>query len=176
MYCTERKPKSKKQGSLGTKLGFSYLITSKEIIHTGLGWSILRQNATSFKLVISNDASLSGNSIPIVASQISWLQKWTVIVACHHWCIRLRHIRDMTETLLEWEMATATATAVPHMFLFSVWGHPRITRVSKNMGASYRRKSNNGKRTRKRTRPIRSSGARAKHCTQLDTCRGKYPG
>ena len=35
VYCTECKPKSKKQGGLGTKVGFSYLITSNEIIHTG---------------------------------------------------------------------------------------------------------------------------------------------
>ena len=35
-------------------------------------------------------------------------------------------------------------------FLFSIWGHPRIPHVSKNMDASCRRKSNNGiKRTRK---------------------------
>ena len=39
-------------------------------------------------------------------------------------------------------------------FLFSVWGHPRIPHVSKNMDTSCRRKSNNGKRTRKRTQPI----------------------
>ena len=38
-------------------------------------------------------------------------------------------------------MATATTTAVPHTFLFSVWGHPRITHVSKNMDASCRRKA-----------------------------------
>ena len=41
-------------------------------------------------------------------------------------------------------------------FIFIVWGHPRIPRVSKKMDASCRRKSNNGKRIRKRTRPIRS--------------------
>ena len=40
-------------------------------------------------------------------------------------------------------------------FLFSVCGHPRIPRVSKNIDASCRRKTNNGKRTRKRTQPIR---------------------
>jgi len=40
-------------------------------------------------------------------------------------------------------------------FLFSVWGHPRIPSVSKNMDASCRGKSNNGKRIRKRTQPIR---------------------
>ena len=38
-------------------------------------------------------------------------------------------------------MATATATAVPRTFLFSVWGHPRITRISKKMDASCRRKA-----------------------------------
>ena len=36
-------------------------------------------------------------------------------------------------------------------FLFSVWGHPRVPHVSKNMDTSCRRKSNNSKRTRKRT-------------------------
>ena len=50
-------------------------------------------------------------------------------------------------------MATTTATAVPP-FVFSIWGHLRIPHVSKNVDASCRRKSNNGKRTRKRTRPI----------------------
>jgi len=40
------------------------------------------------------------------------------------------------------------------MFLFSVWGHLRTPRVSKNMNASGRRKSN-GKETRKRTWSIR---------------------
>jgi len=42
-------------------------------------------------------------------------------------------------------------------FLFSVWGYPRIPRVSKNMDASMascRRISKNSKRNRKRTRPI----------------------
>ena len=33
-------------------------------------------------------------------------------------------------------------------FLFGVWGHPKIPRVSKNMEASCRRKGNNGKRIR----------------------------
>ena len=40
-------------------------------------------------------------------------------------------------------------------FLFSVCGHPRMPHVSKNMDASCRRKSNNGKRTRKQAQPIR---------------------
>ena len=39
----------------------------------------------------------------------------------------------------------------------------RIPRVSKNMDASCRRKSNNGKRIRKQTRLIRSSGARGRN-------------
>ena len=50
-------------------------------------------------------------------------------------------------------MAIATATAVPRFFSAS-GGHPRIARVSINMDASCRRKSN-GKGTRKRTRSIR---------------------
>ena len=80
---------------------------------------------------------------------------------------------DMAETLLVVRDGNGNSSPT---FLFSVLGHPRIPRVSKNMDASCRRKSNNGKRTRKQTRPIRSSGARAKHCAQLDTCRRKYPG
>ena len=41
-------------------------------------------------------------------------------------------------------------------FVFGIWGHPMIPRVSRNMDASCRRKTNNGtKRTRKRTRLIR---------------------
>ena len=32
-------------------------------------------------------------------------------------------------------------------FHLRVWGHPKIPRVSKNMDASCRRKSSNGKRT-----------------------------
>ena len=35
----------------------------------------------------------------------------------------------------------ATTTAVPRTFLFSVWGHPRITHVSKNTDTSCRRKA-----------------------------------
>ena len=115
-----------------------------------------------FKTVVSNDALLSGNSFPIVASRglsISWLQKWMVIVACHHWCIKLRHIRDMPETLLVVRDGNGNCNS-SLTFLFTIWDHPRIPRVSKNMNALGRRKSNNGKRTRKRTRPICSSGAR----------------
>ena len=37
----------------------------------------------------------------ITITQISWLRKWTVIIACHRWYIKLRHIRDMAETSLE---------------------------------------------------------------------------
>ena len=37
------------------------------------------------------------------------------------------------------------------MFLFSVWGHLRIPRVSKNMDVSCNRKSNNGKRENQET-------------------------
>ena len=40
---------------------------------------------------------------PIVASHgLAWLQKWTVIGACHHWCIKaLRHIRN------NWDIASS---------------------------------------------------------------------
>ena len=118
-----------------------------------------------FKTVVSNDALLSGNSFPIVASRglsISWLQKWMVIVACHHWCIKLRHIRDMPETLLVVRDGNGNRNS-SLTFLFTIWDHPRIPRVSKNMDASCRRKSNNGKRTRKQTWPICSSSARGRN-------------
>ena len=59
----------------------------------------------------------------------------------------------MAETLLVVRDDNGNCNSSP-TFLFSVWGHPRIPCVSKNMDTSCRRKSNNGKRTRKRTRPI----------------------
>ena len=60
----------------------------------------------------------------------------------------------MAETSLVVRDGNGNCNSSP-MFFFSVWGHPRILRVSKNMDASCRRKSNNGKRTRKQTQPIR---------------------
>ena len=59
----------------------------------------------------------------------------------------------MAETSLVVRDGNGNRNSSP-MFLFSVWDHPRIPRVSKNMDTSCRRKSNKGKRTRKRTRPI----------------------
>ena len=93
---------------------------------------------------------------------ISWLQKWMVIVACYRWCIKLRHIHDMAETSLVVRDGNGNRSSSP-TFLFSVLGHPRIPCVSKNMDASCRRISNNGKRTRKRTRPIWCSGAQRRN-------------
>ena len=86
-------------------------------------------------------------------TRISWLQMWMVIVACHHWYIKLRQICDMAETSLVVRDGNDNWNSSP-TFVFSIWGHLRI-RVSKNVDASCRRKSNNGKRTRKWTRPIR---------------------
>ena len=60
----------------------------------------------------------------------------------------------MAETLLVVRDGNGNRNSSP-TFLFSICGHLRIPRVSKNMDASCRRKSNNGKRTRKQTRPIR---------------------
>ena len=78
---------------------------------------------------------------------------WMVIVACHHWYIKLSQICDMAETSLVVRDGNDNRNSSP-TFVFSIWGHLRI-RVSKNVDASCRRKSNNGKRTRKWTRPIR---------------------
>ena len=60
----------------------------------------------------------------------------------------------MAETLLVLRDGNGNHNSSP-TFLFSICSHPRIPRVSMNMDTSCRRKSNNGKRTRKRTRPIR---------------------
>ena len=51
-------------------------------------------------------------------------------------------------------MVTATATAVLLSFS-ALWSSEDTTCIKKNMDASCSRKSNNGKRTRKQTRPIR---------------------
>ena len=71
-------------------------------------------------------------------TQISWLQKWMVIIAWHRWCIKLRHIRDMAETLLAVKDENGNRNSSP-TFLFSIWCHPRTPRVSKNMDTSCRR-------------------------------------
>ena len=83
-----------------------------------------------------------------------------VIVACHRWCIKLHvwHIRNMAEASLVARDGNSNHNSSP-TFLFSVWVHPRIPRVSKNMDASCMRKSN-GQRIRKRTWPIHSSSVR----------------
>ena len=122
-----------------------------------------RSNYASFLILRKNATFQTGNFQWCVILQklisyccitwISWLQKWMLIVACHRWCIKLRHICDMAETSLVVRDGNGNCNCSP-TFLFSIWGHPRIPRVSKNMDASCRRKSNNGKRTRKRTRPI----------------------
>ena len=127
-----------------------------------------RSNYASFLILRKNATFQTGNFQWCVILQklisyccitwISWLQKWTLIVACHRWCIKLRHICDMAETSLVVRDGNGNCNCSP-TFLFSIWGHPRIPRVSKNMDASCRRKrkSNNGKRTRKWTRLIRIS-------------------
>ena len=106
-------------------------------------------------------------------TRISWLPKWKVIVACHCWYTKLRHIRDMAETLLVARDGNGNHNSSP-TFLFSVCGHPRIPRVSENMDASCKRKSsNNGERTRKQTWPICSSSAWGKNVVHSCTlCRG----
>ena len=115
---------------------------------------ILRQNETFHTSNFQWCVTLRKLISYCCVTRISWLQKWTVIIACHHWCIKLRHIRDMAETSLVVRDGNGNRNSSP-TFLFSVCGHPRIPRVSKNMDASCRRKSNDCKRTRKRTRPIR---------------------
>ena len=70
----------------------------------------------------------------------------------------------MAETSLVVRDGNSNCNSSP-MFLFSVWGHLRILRVSKNMDASCRRKSNNGKRTRKQTQPIRFE-----RCNEIEIC------
>ena len=78
---------------------------------------ILRQNATFQTGNFQWCVTLRKLIFYCCVTQISWLQMWTVIVACHRWCVKLRHFRDMVETSMEWEMATATTTAVPR----SLW-------------------------------------------------------
>ena len=64
---------------------------------------------------------------------------WTVIVACHRWCVKLRHIRDMAETSLVVRdgnsngnrNSSRTHVRFQHLRLFE-----DTTCVSKNMDAS----------------------------------------
>ena len=85
-------------------------------------------------------------------TRISWLQMWTVIVACHCWCVKLRHIRDMAETSLVVRDGNRNHTAIPRFSLAS--GVIRGYHVYQRIWTPHVRESNNGKRNRKRTRPI----------------------
>ena len=99
---------------------------------------------------------------------------WMVIVACHCWCIKLRHICDMAETSLVVRDGNGNCNSSP-TFVFSIWGHPRIPHISKNMNTSCRRKTNNGKKTRRPTRLIHFERSNA-----IEICNGImfnfYPG
>ena len=75
-----------------------------------------------------------------------------VIVACHRWYIKLRNIRDMAETSLVVRDGNGNCNSSP-TFLFSIWGHPKIPCVSKNIvGEKTTTIRDSGN-----TRPIRSS-------------------
>ena len=97
-----------------------------------------------FKPAISNDASLSGNKFPIVASHGLAGSK-----SGGHRCLSPLMYKAKANSRFNGNYKSGPT------FLFSVCGHPRIPHVSRNMDTSCRRKNNNGKRTRKRTRPIR---------------------
>ena len=119
---------------------------------------ILRQNATfqtgNFQWCVTHWKLI----FYCCVTRISWLQKWTVIVACHSWCIKLRHICNMAETLLV-EMAMATTTAVPRSF--SASGLIRGYHVYQKIWTPHvgDKATTVTKRTRKRTQTIHSSGA-----------------
>ena len=103
---------------------------------------------------------------PIVVSHgLAWLQKWTVIGACHCWCIKLRHIRNVAETSLVVRHGNSNHN-VPFQCLGS----------SKDTTYGHLRKSNNGKRTRKQTRLIRSSGAWGRNVVHIWTLFLGHPG
>ena len=92
--------------------------------------------------------SLSGNSFPIVASHGSAgaMAGWSSLSLT----IELRHIiRDIVGSA-RWQRQLQHCSPT---FVFSIWGYQ--VAISKNMDASCRRKTNNGKRTRKQTRLIR---------------------
>ena len=76
---------------------------------------------------------------------------WTVIVACHHWCVKLRHICNTAETLLVVRDGNSNG-AVPCSF--SASGLIQGYHVYQRMWMPHRRKTNYGKRSRKWTRPI----------------------
>ena len=91
-----------------------------------------------FTPVISNDASsLSGNLFPIVVSHRLAGSKsgWSSLPVTVDVAIKLRNIRDVAETSLVMRDGNGNHNSHP-MFLFSIWCHPRIPRVSKNMDAS----------------------------------------
>ena len=139
-----------------------------------VAWFVYRRrsNCASFLIGRQNTTFQTGNFQWCVTlrklisycciTQISWLQTWTVIVACHRWCIKPRYIPDMVETFLVLRDSNGNRNSSP-MFFFSVWHHLRIPRVSKNMDASCRRKTNNGKRTRKQTQSNRFERGNAIH-------------
>ena len=59
-----------------------------------------------------------------------------MIFPSHHWCTKLRHIRNMAETSLVMRDGNGKHNHGP-TFLFSVQDHPRIPHVSKNMGTPH---------------------------------------
>ena len=96
---------------------------------------ILRQNATFQTGNFQWCVTLRKLIFYCCVTRISWLQMWTVVVACHRWCVKLRHIRDMAETSLVVRDGNGNRNSSPK-FVFSNWGHSRIPHVSKNMDAS----------------------------------------
>ena len=114
---------------------------------------ILRQNATFQTGNFQWCVTLRKLIFYCCVTQISWLQMWTVIVAFHRWCVKLRHFRDMVETSLVVRDGNGNRNSSP-TFVFNVWGH-RGYHVCQRIWTPRRRKTNNGKSTRKRTRPIR---------------------
>ena len=79
-----------------------------------------------FKPVVSNDASLSGNSFLIVASH-GLPDSKSGRSLLHRHCIKLRYIRDMAETSLVVRDGNGNRNSSPTL-LFNVSGvtHPRI--------------------------------------------------
>ena len=85
-------------------------------------------------------------------TRISWLDG---IIACHRWAKahNSRYGRDIIGSA-RWQRQLQHCSPT---FVFSIWGHPRIPHslIKERGPSSCRRKTNNGKRTRKRTRLIR---------------------
>ena len=88
-----------------------------------------RSNYASFLFLLQNTTFQTGNFQWYVTfwklisycwvTQISWLENWRIIIACHRWCIlkakaHSRYGRDIVGSE-RWH-AVATATAVPHSF------------------------------------------------------------